>query len=249
MVEILSAAGMRAREAAAIAGGAVTGLALMERAGAEVVAAIFEVWPELGPDLARDPAAEPRRAAVLCGPGNNGGDGFVVARLLHDLGWRVEVFLLGDPARLPPDARRNHDLWAARGPVRPYLDAGAAGAFALDPALWREDSLLVDALFGIGLTRPLRAGLAAARLSRDTEFRLPQGAPRGQVAGCRVVAVDIPSGLCADTGRVLRAPDLPTDWAPFTADLTVTFHAPKIGHLTAEGPAHCGRLVVRPIGL
>jgi len=233
---LYSAAESRAVDRCAIEKHALAGFQLMERAARAGLRALLRRWPQ------------PQRIQVLCGPGNNGGDGFVVARLLHDLGWQVEVFLLGDPARLPPDARRNHDLWAARGPVRPYLDAGA-GAFALDPARWREDSLLIDALFGIGLTRPLRAGLAAARLSRDTEFRLPQGAPRGRVAGCRVVAVDIPSGLCADTGRVLRAPDLPTDWAPFTADLTVTFHAPKIGHLTAEGPAHCGRLVVRPIGL
>ncbi len=99
MTELLTAAQMRAVEAAAIAGGEVTGLELMERAGRGVVEAIFEEWPEL--------RATSHRAVVLCGPGNNGGDGFVVARLLKEWGWEVEVFLYGDPSRLPPDARVN----------------------------------------------------------------------------------------------------------------------------------------------
>ena len=96
MSEVLTAAQMKAIEAAAIASGEVTGLELMERAGAGVVAAVLEEWPEM--------ALTPQRAVVLCGPGNNGGDGFVVARLLRERGWEVEVFLYGDPSRLPPDA-------------------------------------------------------------------------------------------------------------------------------------------------
>ena len=94
MTELLTAAQMRAIEAAAIASGEVTGLELMERAGRGVVEAIFEEWPEL--------AQTSHRAVVLCGPGNNGGDGFVVARLLKQWGWEVEVFLYGDPADNPP---------------------------------------------------------------------------------------------------------------------------------------------------
>jgi ADP-dependent NAD(P)H-hydrate dehydratase / NAD(P)H-hydrate epimerase len=109
---------MREIEATAIAGGAATGIGLMERAGRGVVAAAFEAWPEL--------AEGARRAVVLCGPGNNGGDGFVIARRLADRGWTVEALFWGEPARLPPDARRMHDLWAAMGPVR-ALDAGSAG--------------------------------------------------------------------------------------------------------------------------
>jgi hydroxyethylthiazole kinase-like uncharacterized protein yjeF len=81
MTELLTAAQMRAIEAEAIASGAVTGLELMERAGAGVVEAIFAEWPAL--------ATAPHRAVVLCGPGNNGGDGFVVARLLKEAGWEV----------------------------------------------------------------------------------------------------------------------------------------------------------------
>ena len=85
MTELLTAAQMRAIEQAAIESGEVTGLELMERAGRGVVEAIFEEWPEL--------AKTPHRAVILCGPGNNGGDGFVVARLLKEWGWEVEVFL------------------------------------------------------------------------------------------------------------------------------------------------------------
>ncbi|MDP5086431.1 MAG: bifunctional ADP-dependent NAD(P)H-hydrate dehydratase/NAD(P)H-hydrate epimerase, partial [Yoonia sp.] len=123
MTELLTAAQMRAIEHAAIASGAVTGLELMERAGRGVVEAIFAQWPELAPDagLAGGQPPDPRdisaqkkerlRAVVLCGPGNNGGDGFVVARLLKEAGWDVEVFLYGEAERLPPDAKVNYERW------------------------------------------------------------------------------------------------------------------------------------------
>ena len=113
MTELLTAAQMRAIEMAAIDSGAVTGLELMERAGRGVVDAVFEEWPEL--------AQTDHRAVVLCGPGNNGGDGFVVARLLKETGWEVEVFLYGDPEKLPPDARVNYERWAELGATRPLL--------------------------------------------------------------------------------------------------------------------------------
>lgn len=139
MTELLTAARMRAIEQAAMDSGAVTGLELMERAGRGVVEAVFAQWPDL--------AAAPRRALVLCGPGNNGGDGFVIARLLYGWGWAVEVCLYGDPEKLPPDARANHDRWCALGPVTVH---------AIDSAPPQDDSLavpervdlLVDALFG-----------------------------------------------------------------------------------------------------
>lgn len=94
MTELLTAAQMRAIELAAINSGEVTGLELMERAGRGVVEAILEEWPEM--------ALTSHKALVLCGPGNNGGDGFVVARLLKQRGWEVEVFLYGDEGKLPP---------------------------------------------------------------------------------------------------------------------------------------------------
>ena len=96
MTELLTAAQMRAIEAAAIESGSVTGLELMERAGQGVVDAVMAEWPEL--------AKTSHKAAVLCGPGNNGGDGFVVARLLMEWGWEVKVFLYGEPDKLPCSA-------------------------------------------------------------------------------------------------------------------------------------------------
>ena len=110
MTELLTAAQMRAVEQAAIDSGDVTGLDLMERAGAGVVEAIFEWRPEL--------AEGERKAVVLCGPGNNGGDGFVVARLLKQRGWTVDVFLYGDEAKLPPDAAENARRWRELGEVK-----------------------------------------------------------------------------------------------------------------------------------
>ena len=225
MTELLTAARMRAIETAAIDSGAVTGLELMERAGRGVVEAVFEEWPDL--------AAAPHRAVVLCGPGNNGGDGFVVARLLKERGWEVEVFLYGDPAKLPPDARSNHDRWVAMaGPV-PEL-THAAGRAIHDT----EQELIVDALFGTGLTRGLPDVLGECARGLDLGQRRDP-APR-------IVAVDIPSGLSADTGQIV-ANGQSRDC--FFADLTVTFHAIKAGHARGDGPRLCGTVVVKDIGL
>jgi len=255
MTELLTSAQMRALEGEAMASGAVTGIQLMERAGRAVVAAIFEEWPELAPeawesaawaqatakigadglspspDRAAAPAAGTRSAVVLCGPGNNGGDGFVVARLLTYLGWRVRVAHWGDAAKLPPDARANCAAWGDLGAVV-TLDQAFDG---------RCPDLVVDALFGIGLSRPLPAEVKDA-LDANTRH----GAWHG--AKCPpLVALDCPSGLDADTGRMLG--DQPSDIPAFQADLTVTFHAPKVGHYLAMGPSICGKLSVVDIGL
>lgn len=223
MTELLTVAQMRAIEKAAIDAGDVTGLALMERAGQGVVEAILAAWP----------AAEggQPRAVILCGPGNNGGDGFVVARLLKARGWTVELFLHGEAENLPPDARVNCQRWAAMGDTR------ALAAF--DPAdatrrsgQQRPVTLIVDALFGTGLTRPIDGRLAGmmAELSQVRPGERPV-----------IVAVDVPSGLCADSGRILGA--------AMPADLVVTFHRPKIGHYLAEGAGAGAPLMVKDIGL
>ena len=112
MAELLTSAQMRTIEQAEIESGAVTGLQLMERAGRGAVEAALVKWPELGQGA--------HRALILCGPGNNGGDGFVIARRLKDRGWSVDVFLYGDAAKLPPDAKTNHDLWLSMGAVLPF---------------------------------------------------------------------------------------------------------------------------------
>ncbi|APZ54451.1 NAD(P)H-hydrate dehydratase [Salipiger abyssi] len=240
MAELLTAAQMRAIETAAMASGEVSGLELMERAGAGVVAAIMQEWPEL--------EAAAQRALVLCGPGNNGGDGFVIARLLAERGWEVEVYLYGDPGRLPPDARTNYERWREIGTVQRYEDDGPE-AFWLDPELCREQTVLIDALFGTGLTRPVEAFNAVGWATQISEWRLPRDQRRGAYPAVRVVAVDLPSGLCADSGRRLRSARPPQELEEIRADLTVTFHARKLGHVLAEGPALCGKVVVAPIGL
>lgn len=220
----ISAAQMRAIEGAAISAGAVSGLELMERAGAGVVAAVFAQWPVL--------ASGAHRALVLCGPGNNGGDGFVIARLLAGRGWEVEAVLLGDPARLPPDARSNHDRWAGMGgAVAPWEDG------AVDHLLRAGDhDLVVDAVFGTGLTRS----------PADAFHECSEGMiDRVHMRNLPTVAVDIPSGICADTGADLGA-DL---GHAFCAHLTVSFHALKHGHRRGQGPGACGAIVVADIGL
>lgn len=236
MTELLTAAQMRAIEAAAIASGAVTGLELMERAGRGVVEAIFEEWPEL--------QATSHRAVVLCGPGNNGGDGFVVARLLKEWGWEVEVFLYGDPERMPADARVNYERWVGMGEVR---DISAKDFSRDDIDRFWQANLVIDALFGIGLARP--APLLEAhnyvlhRLFNDSLWWV------GKQDSAKIVAIDQPSGMCADSGRELRDANGEGPDEPFAAYLTVTFHRPKVGHFLEDGPRFCTKLKVVDIGL
>jgi hydroxyethylthiazole kinase-like uncharacterized protein yjeF len=155
--QILTVAEMSRADAAAIAAG-TPGLTLMERAGAAVADAVCARF-------ARQPTL------VLCGPGNNGGDGYVAARLLKDRGWPVEVRRLGEPAT--QDAQAAGARWD--GVTRPLNGA-------LEPGVW------IDALFGAGLSRPLEGPAAAAAL-------------RMADAPEQVVAVDVPSGVPGDTGK------------------------------------------------
>ncbi|MBU2868441.1 NAD(P)H-hydrate dehydratase [Pacificibacter marinus] len=224
MTELLTCAQMRAIEAAAIASGSVTGLDLMERAGIGVIEAVFDEWPAM--------AETSHHAVVLCGPGNNGGDGFVVARLLKQRGWGVDVFLYGDPDKLPTDARTNYERWCEAGEVKTYR---------LDPAPLIDDfirypdefDLLVDAVFGTGLKRPFR-GIFASMADDTVKVLLKEN-------GVRVVSVDVPSGVCSDSGRPLM-------WA-ISADLTVSFHRMKLGHVLGFGAVMSGKAVVKDIGL
>ncbi|MBB4016098.1 hydroxyethylthiazole kinase-like uncharacterized protein yjeF [Chelatococcus caeni] len=163
MLELLTCAEMAAADGRTIAGG-TPGIVLMERAGQAVAERV----------LAR--AAGPRRIAVLCGPGNNGGDGFVVARLLAAAGHDVAVHALVPPDRLTGDAAEAARGW--EGEILPL-------------AGWRADGvdIVVDAMFGAGLARDIAAPLDAVIAAVNA-------------AGAHVVAVDVPSGIDGDTGAV-----------------------------------------------
>lgn len=224
MTELLTAAQMRAVEQAAIDSGQVTGLELMERAGRGVVEAILQEWPEL--------RAASHRAVVLCGPGNNGGDGFVVARLLKDCGWEVEVFLYGDPERLPPDARVNYERWREMGEILPLGGRGV-------PSFQAE--VLIDALFGTGLTRPLADLEGVTQAIREAQNNIFSGPYSPGLD--HVVAVDLPSGTCSDSGRWLAG----DHHEEFVADLTVTFGSLKLAHVL--DPWRMGKIVVVDIGV
>ncbi len=204
--ELLTVAEMARADKAAIASG-VPGAELMETAGravAEAVRARYQPGPVL----------------VLCGPGNNGGDGFVAARHLAAAGWPVRLALLGTRERLAGDAAHHAALW--EGPIEALLEASAAKL--LDGA-----EVVIDALFGAGLSRPL-AG--AAR-------RVVEALPSSQAL---VVAIDVPSGISGDSGAVLGA-------AAVQAALTVTFFRKKPGHLLLPGRQRCGEVVVADIGI
>ncbi|WP_027237858.1 bifunctional ADP-dependent NAD(P)H-hydrate dehydratase/NAD(P)H-hydrate epimerase [Leisingera caerulea] len=249
MTELLTAAQMRAIEQAAIASGEVTGLELMERAGQGVVEAIFEEWPELAEERGASPSRSPeylgkdeklRRAVVLCGPGNNGGDGFVVARLLKERGWEVEVFLYGDAEKLPPDAKVNYERWQELGRVNEWDDRGIRDFYEGDE---ESQFLVIDALFGTGLTR---------EMPDDTNEAWNGFMPSPLITDAhepnedRFVAIDFPSGICSDSGR---------DFGALPTHLTVTFHSAKIGHHMSQncrnygGAGGCGKLKVVSIGL
>ncbi len=232
MTELLTAAQMRAIEQAAIDSGEVTGLELMERAGRGVVEAIFEEWPELAKNPVQwlpFPRRLQRKAVVLCGPGNNGGDGFVVARLLAMKGWAIELFLCGDPQRLPPDARTNFEVWESINRWQPFPDTSQRLSELYDP----HPDLWIDAIFGAGLNRALPDQVT------DMMHRVYY-----EQNWCRapIVALDMPSGVSSDTGKSVQVFHL-------SADLTVSFHAKKVGHVEADGPMRCGKVVVMNIGL
>ena len=201
MIELLSVAEMYRADAYAMASG-VSGETLMENAGAGVAREIVRRF-------------EPRLAVVLCGPGNNGGDGFVVARHLRQAGWQVRLALLGDRAALKGDAA----IMAGRfdGAIEPLSVPAIKGA-----------GIIVDALFGAGLARPLD-GIAAAIVAAANAADVP------------VVAIDVPSGVHGDSGQVLGA--------AFEAELTVTFFRRKPGHLLLPGRLLCGTTVVIDIGI
>lgn len=198
---LYSAASVRELDRRAIELHGIPGYTLMQRAAAAAWGEARSRWPDA------------RKVVVVCGPGNNGGDGYEVARLARAAGCRVTVVECDALARRG-DALTAREAWQAVGPVQ----RGWSGVVVDDA------TLVVDALYGIGLSRA-PDGEAAAAIAAINAARQD---------GARVLALDVPSGLDADTGA---APG-----AAVIADLTVSFIAEKAGLRTGQGPALCGDL-------
>ncbi|HEX5100855.1 MAG TPA: NAD(P)H-hydrate epimerase, partial [Polyangiaceae bacterium] len=213
MKPVLSRAEVRELDRRAESEAEIPTLALMERAGRGATAIIVEHFPT------------PRRAIIVCGAGNNGGDGFVVARLLCEHGWSPSVFLVGDPAKLRGDALHNSRLWAEAGASTTTVDESSLPE--LERALG-DAELVVDALFGTGLDRAL-TGLPASVVERLNAARAYR------------IALDLPSGLHANTGCPLGV--------AVRAHETVTFSHLKLGLLTSMGAEHAGVVTCVDIGI
>ena len=206
MIELLTNAEMADADRRTIASG-VPGMRLMERAGAAVADAV----------RARFPYGS--RVVVVAGPGNNGGDGFIGARLLAEMGYHIRVLLVGEVARLRGDAASAAKAWTAAslGPIEAAEPAALAGA-----------DIVVDALFGAGLDRPVE-GLARAMIEGLNASGVP------------IVAVDLPSGINGTSGAVMGT--------AVKAFRTVTFFRKKPGHVLLPGRLFGGYVSVADIGI
>lgn len=203
---LYSAGETRALDRYAIETGGIPGPILMARAAAAAWEALLARWPD------------PARVQVLCGTGNNGGDGYLLADIAHKRGYPVTVWQLGDSGRIGGDALRAREQALASGvPVAPY----SAGCLA-------SEGVLVDGLLGTGLGGEVRPAQRAA-------IEAING------SGLPVLALDIPSGLCADTGRVLGV--------AVRASATITFIVAKRGLYTAAGPGCRGELELAGLAL
>lgn len=206
---LYTAGEMRALDAWAIDEEGVPSLELMERAGGEVARVVTELSPR-GP------------VRAVCGKGNNGGDGLVVARRLHAIGVEAEALLLADRHDLSPDAQVNHERLADAGGRWRVVGAGEL------PEALAGSGCVVDALLGTGFEGSPRPPLDAAIAAVNG-------------AGAPVVAVDVPSGVNASTGEA--------EGECVQADVTVTFQAAKVGLWVHPGKARAGRLEVVDIGI
>ncbi|MER9594768.1 NAD(P)H-hydrate dehydratase [Mesorhizobium sp. M0244] len=200
--ELLSPSEMAEADQLAIAAGPFDGIGLMRNAGAAVAAVVLKRY------------SNATRVHVLCGPGNNGGDGYVVARILRESAVDVSLWASGSPTDGSDAA-----LAASECPV----EAGPLSDFVA-----KTGSIVVDALYGAGLSKPL-SGDAAKSIEIAAELNLP------------VVAVDLPSGVAGESGNVLGQ--------AFRARTTVTFARKKPGHLLFPGRELCGDIVVADIGI
>jgi NAD(P)H-hydrate epimerase len=215
MLPVLDNDAMREADRHTIEDLGVPSLTLMENAATGVVDALRETFPEA------------RRILLLCGRGNNGGDGLAAARLLAGGGLEVSVLLFAKPDTLSPDAAQNYSLAISAGVPINVIDGEDLSSLdsELEPT---TPDLVIDSLLGTGLDRPLGG-------------RLAEVVKRVEAAGMAVVAVDVPTGLSGSSASV-PGPVMP-------ADLTVTFAALKRCHVLPPACVHCGEVAVVDIGI
>ena len=216
-MELVTAAEMRELDRAAIKGRKIPSLRLMENAGNAVAREMERRFGSL----------RGKTVTIVSGKGQNGGDGLVVARLLRQKGCKARVALLTAPSALKGDAAANLKRFQRAGGRCHAIDTDANLTAVLGPLLQTSD-LLVDAIFGTGLNAPVK-GVAASAIDRMNASSRP------------IVAIDLPSGLDADTGTVLGT--------AVTATLTVTLARPKRGLYLGVGPNYAGVICVADIGI
>jgi len=215
-MRVLNAAQMREADRRTIEEIGIPSLVLMENAGRQAVAAMEAIYSDL----------LERQVAVLCGRGNNGGDGFVIARTLVQRGGDVSVFLLGLVADVRGDARINLEILGRLGVT--VVEVADSQAWELHFSEVSDCTLIVDAIFGTGLNAPV-SGLIESVIADVNASAIP------------VVAIDLPSGLSADSADPI-GPVL-------DAGLTVTLAAPKLPLVLPPGETHAGDIVIADIGI
>lgn len=219
MLKVVTAKEMQLIDLVTIKKYGLSGLVLMERAALSVVEKINDLFFKQLPKSPGSVQADKRKIIVLCGGGNNGGDGFVIARLLNEQGEDVEVYLTVSLGSLKGDAKTNCNAAKKFGvTVRP-VSKFQRSRF--------QNIIIIDALLGTGLSRNVGPSLAQV-IKKVNRMSSP------------VISVDIPSGISSDTGRVMGC--------AIQAQYTVTFGLPKRGHLLYPGAEHTGRLFVEDTG-
>jgi len=211
--DLYLAASVRELDRLAIEEHHIPGFTLMKRAGHGIFSALLKNWPET------------KQIVCFCGSGNNAGDGYVVAALAADKGINTTVVALGNLDKLSGDARLAYNMAAGKKVDIVLYDKLDAGTFF---PVSKNKGVIVDALLGTGLTGDVRGDYRDA-IALINSLPVP------------VVAADIPSGLCSDSGRILGI--------AVEAEMTVTFIGRKLGQTIEQGPAICGEIVFDDLGV
>ncbi|HHY71430.1 MAG TPA: NAD(P)H-hydrate epimerase, partial [Thermoanaerobacterales bacterium] len=218
-MKVVSPSTMRDMDRIVIEDYKIPGVILMENAGREVAQAVKNMWG------ARKNIA-PAKIALFCGKGNNGGDGFVAARHLANMGFDINVFIIANPSSITGDAAINLKIIKNMGLQIKVIDEESDLNEVMD--VTRNASILVDAMFGTGLRGKVK-GVAQKVIEMINRLEVP------------VIAVDIPSGICGETGKILGS--------AIKSQQTVTLALPKTGLLLYPAVEYVGELFTADIGM